>query len=83
MKFSKNCGRILSRIPADWALGRGLTLCGAPWGQGSSASLWGRTERGWTGVSTREWTAPGRVPAPPPAFSGWRKEDKVSTGLVF
>ena len=43
MKFSKNCGRILERIPADRVLGRGLTLCGAPRGQGSSASLWGRT----------------------------------------
>lgn len=59
MKFSKNCGRILSRIPAYRALGRGLTLCGAPRGQGSSASLWGGTARGWTGVSTGEWTAPG------------------------
>lgn len=71
MKFSKNCGRILSIIPAYRALGRGLTLCGAPRGQGSSASLWGGTARAWTGVSTGEWTAPGPVAAPPPAFSGW------------
>lgn len=65
MKFSENCRRVPPRIPAGQALGKGLTLRGTPWSQGSSASLWGRKKaRGWTSVSTRERTAPGPVPAP-------------------